>query len=461
MSSQERRRLTEFSRVRDGLASVAETARRLGLSKRQGWRLWRRYGRQGDAGLIHKLRGKPGNAARPALRAAALALYRRKYGGFGAAHAADLMARQERLEVSRKTLWRWLKAEGLIVKERKVKKHRCRRIRRSRVGELIQMDGSTHQWFGPGHPPCVLFVMIDDASSQVFARLYESEDTAAAFDLFGQYVKRNGLPGTLYVDHDSIYVVNDPEARQECRQAGRKEPQTQFGRAMDELGVTIMCAHSPQAKGRVERVNGTLQDRLVKELKLAGISTIAAANVFLEKYLRIHNQQFGQAPASGVNVHRRVAAGVKLEDVLCLREARVVGEDWCVSFMGRILQIDKTHAALGLAGRKVEVLRHLHSTLKLIYRGRPLVWKELGGRPAKPPEKRSIPIYRAPWRPGPHHPWNRAPACGHAMGLPGPIEKNRGVVKPVPLQAGSLRSPSFRSTGLTTPPSGRTLLLRR
>src|SRR5271168_828157 len=311
MSASERRRLTEFSRVRDGLCSVAETARRLGLSERQGRRLWKRYRRDGDAGLIHQLRGKASNAARKSVRGEALALYRRKYAGFGAAHAADLLGRDERLKLSRQSLWRWLKAEGLIVKERKVKKHRQRRVRRSCVGDLIQMDGSTHQWFGPEHPACVLFVMIDDASSQVFARFYETEDTAAAFDLFGRYARRNGLPGTLYVDHDSIYVVNDPEARQECRQAGRQGPRTQFGRAMEELAVTILYANSPQAKGRVERVNGTLQDRLVKELKLAGIGTIAEGNEFLGKFLKDHHQRFGKTPASGVNAHRRVPMGVQ------------------------------------------------------------------------------------------------------------------------------------------------------
>ena len=277
MSARERRRLTEFSRVKDQLCSVAEAARRLQLSERQGRRLWAQYQLKQDAGLVHGLRGKPGNAAKTELRIKALALYRRRYLEFGAAHAADLMARDEKCVVSRKTFWRWLKAEGLVVKSRKVRKHRSRRERRSRVGELVQMDGSTHAWFGNDISSCVLFVMIDDASSRLFARFYATEDTLAAFDLFGRYVKRQGLPEALYVDHDSICVVNDEDLRKACQEAGKPEPLTQFGRAMKALEAAIICADSPQAKGRVERSNGTLQDRLVKELKLAGITTIPAA----------------------------------------------------------------------------------------------------------------------------------------------------------------------------------------
>jgi transposase len=302
MSARERRRLSEFSRVKDQCCSVAEAARRLKLSERQGRRLWAQYQLRQDAGLVHGLRGRPGNAGKSQLHAEALALYRRKYLGFGAAHAADLMARDEGCVVSRQTFWRWLKSAGLVVKDRKVSRHRCRRERRARVGELVQMDGSTHAWFGNDLPSCVLFVMIDDASSRLLARFYATEDTLAAFDLFGRYVKRQGLPEALYVDHDSIYVVNDAELRKERQEAGKPGPVSQFGRAMKTLGVEIICAHSPQAKGRVERANGTLQDRLVKELQVAGITTIAAANVFLEKFLRDYNERFSRAPASGESI---------------------------------------------------------------------------------------------------------------------------------------------------------------
>jgi hypothetical protein len=308
-------------------------------------------------------------------------------------------------------------------------------------------------------------VMIDDASSHLHARFYETEDTRAAFDLFGRYVRRQGLPRALYVDHDSIYVVNDAPAREACREAGKPEPLTQFGRAMQTLGVAIIGAHSPQAKGRVERANGTLQDRLVKELKLAGITTIAAANVFLEKFLEDYNERFSQPPASGINVHRRGPPGLKLAEVLCPQEERVVGEDWCVRFANRIFQIEKKHEALALAGRKVVVLCRADGTLKLLRGEKVLRWTELKTRPVQPAKQKLAISPKTLWRPGPEHPWKRLAIKPPPVVGSSPVAPTgkffRGVVKPVPLHSVSLRSPSFRSTGLTTPHPPLTLLLRR
>lgn len=413
MSGRERRRLEMFSQVKAGRISVSEAGRRLGISERQARRLWRRYLEVGDGGLVHGLRGRAGNAGRGRLRARALALYAARYRGLGVAHAAELMAMQ-RVIVSRKTLWRWLKASGLVVRQRKTCKHRIRRPRKSCVGELVQMDGSTHAWFGQGIASCVLFVMIDDAGSRVFARFHASEDTASAFDLFGRYAGRYGLPAALYVDRDSIYRVNDERAREHANQAGKRPPLTQFGRAMDELGVTLIFARSPQAKGRVERVNRTLQDRLVKELALHRITTIDAANAYLEGGFldRLHTL-IGVTPALATDAHRPVGQGVVLDQVLCVREARTVGRDWCVRYANRILQIDKRHEAGALAGKRIDVLQQADGTLRLQRHDRPLTFKEL----AEPPQRSSVsdaaPIRprtladRTPWRPGPNHPWKR------------------------------------------------------
>jgi transposase len=422
MSARERRRLIVFSQVKQQAISVAEAARSLGLSERQARRLWKRYQQKGDAGLIHGLRGKPGNASRAALRVQVLALYRQKYRPCNAAHAVALLKSRDKLAISRKTLWRWLKREGLVVQPRRHKPHRQRRVRRSCTGELVQMDGSTHRWFGDQLPECVLFVMIDDATGQVWARFYESEDTAAAFDLFGRYVKRHGLPGALYVDHDSIYVVNESDVQARRRQAADKPALTQFGRAMQELAVGIIAANSPQAKGRVERVNRTLQDRLVKELAMAltaagvGIKDRATANAFLEKtFLPAFNREFGKTPASGINMHHRVPADVTLDEVLCHKESRVVGQDWCVQYAGRILQIDKQHASLVLAGRRIDVLEQPGDTLQLRYQRQALAFREVALRPHKLPVGQvplaSRTFASTPWRPGPHHPWNTTPAC--------------------------------------------------
>lgn len=409
MNSLERGWLTEFSRVQDGLISVAEAARRQGKSERQAWRLWARFKKRGAHGLVHGLRGKPSNAAGHTRQEQVLELYRRKYSGFGASHACDMLLKHDKLKIPRQTLWRWLTAGGLVARTRKVKKHRIRRVRRKCVGDLVQMDGSTHRWLGQDQPACVLFVMIDDATGRVWARFYESEDTASAFDLVSRYVKKSGLPRALYVDRDSIYRVNDQEARDKAKQAGKEPPLTQFGRAMQTLGIQIIAANSPQAKGRVERVNGTLQDRLVKELKLAGITTIAQANHFLEtRYLKAFNARFGVVPSSGINAHQKLPKGVVLAEVLCHQEQRSVGEDWCVRVQGRILQIDRKHAGLSLPGRKVVVLLPAQGELKLRYNGQTLSWRELASPPVKCSAGTLIVPPKAPWKPGADHAWRQS-----------------------------------------------------
>ncbi len=411
MSATERRRLTVFSRVKERAISVAEAARLLELSKRQARRLFKRYRQKGDAGLIHGLRGRSGNAAHGALREKVVALCRTKLRGFNAAHAAEFLA-LEKLPVPRTTCWRWLKAAGLIDHPRKVKVHRQRRERRNAVGELVQMDGSTHRWFGPEHPAAVLFVTIDDASSQTFARLYATEDTTTAFDLFGRYARRFGLPLGLYVDRDSIYKVNDIDALEKARETGQKQPLTQFGRAMRDLGVKTIFARSPQAKGRVERVNRTFQDRLVKEFRLLGITTIAAGNDYLEKtFLKTLNTLVQRTPASGANVHQAIDRHLIMQDVLCHREPRSVGQDWCVTHARRILQIVKKHQPLALAGKRVEVLQRADGTLKLLYQGKMLTFTEVTARPVIAAVRKPASAPRPRWRPKPTHPWNVTPAC--------------------------------------------------
>lgn len=406
MSISERRRLAVFAQVSSEQISVAKAGRVLGISERQARRIWKQYQARGDAGLVHGLRGKPSNASDPDRRQRVLARYRQSYLEFGAAHAAEHLER-DKLPVKRSTLWYWLDQEDLVVQRRRAAQHRIRRERRACVGELVQMDGSTHDWFKGRRPMCVLFVMVDDATGKTFCRFYESEDTRAAFDLFGRYVKKHGLPQGLYVDRDSIYRVNDPVAREAGALAG-KMPLTQFGRAMKQLEVKIICAGSPQAKGRVERMNGTLQDRLVKELTLQKIGTITAANAFLEKtFLRRFNAVFTRTPASGANLHRPVPPGMTLAKVLCVIEERTVGLDWCVSYCGRILQIHKKHEHLALAGRRVEVTEHSAGSLELRYRGHTLQGHELAARPVSVPMPQIKPAPKPAWRPGPDHPWNR------------------------------------------------------
>ncbi len=448
MSKKERVRLEVVSRVRRGEISVGKAAELMGLSVRQAKRVWRRYKAEGDVGLVHRLRGRPGNAGRAMFRQEVLELCRRRYGDFGSALAAEYLSR-EGFDVSRKTLWRWRRQSGDLEPQRRGVRHRLRRERRSCIGELVQMDGSTHDWFEGRAAPCVLFVMIDDASGRVYCRFYESEDTQSAFDVFGRYARKNGLPMALYVDKDSIYRVNDPLAQEHGRQRGRV-PLTQFGRAMRELGVEMIFANSPQAKGRVERANGTLQDRLVKGLRLKGIRQIEAANEYLEReFLPDHNRRFGCCAAGAADVHRKLPPAPALAETLCVQEARTVGRDWCVSYGGKVLQLDKRHQALSLAGRVITVTELVSGQLRLMYKGHRLKWKVAAGASLVVPKPSVTPKLHSatpaaprtggtvrstqPWRPPPDHPWRGGP------------------VKATPLRSASLRSASLRFAALTSP----------
>jgi len=403
MSAAERKRLEVFGRVRDGEVSVAEAAALLGIGERQAWRLKRRYVREGDGGLVHRLRGKSSNRkTEDAVRSAVLELYRAKYAGFGPTLACEYLAKEDGREVSHDTLLRWLRDEGLLERRRKRGRHRARRPRRERRGELVQMDGSWHDWFeGRGGAPwCCLMVLVDDATGRTFARFYDRETLAAAFDAFGRYAAAHGLPRALYVDKAGIYRP-DPDTG---------EP-TQFGRAMAELGVELILANSPQAKGRVERKNGTLQDRLVKEMRLRGVSGIAAANRLLEGgYLDGLNERFAvAAKRKRPDLHRRVAAGTKLDEVLCEHEGRAVARDWCVQWRGRLLQVDPKHEALDLPrpGRRVLVIEKLDGTLLLRYGKEQLTWREVSRRPEKAKPKRKPVVNNKPWKPPADHPFRR------------------------------------------------------
>jgi transposase InsO family protein len=402
LSQKERRRLEVLSRVRDGGMSVAQAARVLAISERQAWRLKRRYAAAGDAGLAHKLRGRASNRKTDdAARAAILKLYRAKYAGFGPTLACEYLAAEDARVVSADTLGRWLATEGLFEKRRKRGKHRLRRARRQCDGELVQMDGSWHDWLEGRGPWCCLMVMIDDATGRVAAWFYDKETLAAAFDIVARYAGSRGLPRAIYVDKAGIY------------RAEEGSPPTQFGRAMQELGVELILANSPQAKGRVERMNGTLQDRLVKELRMRGVSTIAAANALLAgSFLTGFNAKFAVAPAKRSNVHLKRPAN--LDEVLCEREERAVGHDWCVQWRGRLLQVDALHAGLDLAraGRRVMVIEKANGDLIVRYADQALTWTEVSRRPKRAKAKAKKPVMNNKrYVPPATHPFNRQPAC--------------------------------------------------
>lgn len=408
MSRKERARLTILTGVTDGELTQVAAAELMGVCYRQGKRIWQRYQADGDAGLVHRLRGKPSARRKPAaLREQALALYAQdRYADFGPTLMAEQLAKVK-VVVDHETLRRWRMAAGQHAVRRRKQTHRQWRERKPCFGAMVQMDGSHHDWFEGRGPKCVLMVMVDDATNRMRARFFAEETTRASYDLLEDWVRKHGLPASLYVDRDSIYrCEGEPSIAQ---QLAGKQPQTQFGRAMEQLGVELILANSPQAKGRVERMNGTLQDRLVKEMRLAGINDMESANRFLEtKYLRAFHRQFGRAAASPVDVHREVPRN--LEEVLSWEAERVVQGDWTVACEGKRYQLDRQHEAMSLVRRKVIVRRLRNGRVQLVHRGKPLKWRALpeGARKKeptvkkqaarKPTQKQSVPAADHPWR---------------------------------------------------------------
>lgn len=407
MSAKERLRLKVLAEVANGSTSLSEAAATLGLSYRQMRRVRRRHVDGGDGGLVHRLRGQASNRKTPeAVRARVLGLCRERYAGFGPTLLGEYLLKLDDgpVSLSHDTLRRWLLAEGLMPHRRRRGKHRSRRERRSRVGELVQMDGSWHDWFEGRGAWCCLMVMIDDATGRVFARFYEKETLTAAFDVFGLYAARHGLPVSLYVDRAGIYRSDkEPTLAQEL--AGER-PLTQFGRAMKGVDVELILANSPQAKGRVERCNGTLQDRLVKALRLAGVEDIPSANRLLdESFLASFNERFAVPPAEAGDAHRAVA--VKLHEVLCEHHERKVGRDWCVQWRGTLLQIDKRHETLCLAGKTVTLRQLPGGELRVAWQEQRLSWRAVAQRPRRAKPKRTI-VNNKQWTPPASHPWKRS-----------------------------------------------------
>jgi hypothetical protein len=410
MSVRDRVRLEVFSRVRDEQITVTKAATLLRLSIRQARRLWRRYREVGDVALVAGLRGKPCNRKRhAATRAAVLKRYVEDYHDFGPTLACEHLAGSGHV-LDRETLRRWLVAEGLWQRKRRRKQHRSRRERRACLGEMVQMDGSHHDWFEGRGPWCVLMVMVDDATGQILCRFFKGETTSAAMEVFGTYARKHGLPRSLYVDRDSIYRSDRQGTSDEALRA--ESPLTQFGRAMKRLAVELILAHSPQAKGRVERCNGTLQDRLVKAMRLAKIDDIASANRFLEKtFLPSFNKRFMVTAREPADLHVRVSKvlgkGARLDEVLCFEEKRVVLNDWCVQWRRRVFQLDRRHEGLGLAGREVLVREKLDGSVQLLSRGRLLRWRELPQRPKRMVAAKPVIKNNRRWVPPIDHPWKR------------------------------------------------------
>jgi hypothetical protein len=412
MSGKERRRLEVLSRVQAREVSLVKAAEVLTVSYRQMKRIWARYQQGGDGGLVHLLRGRASNRhVQPVRKEQALELYREKYAGYGPTLAAECLQREDGLAVPASTLRGWLCGAGLWQRQRRRKLHRRRRPRREHYGELVQMDGSHHDWFEGRRDTAVLMVMIDDARGRIFARFFENESWDSAATTLRRYTARHGLPRALYVDRHSIYRAEWEPTPDEVF-AGI-EPKTQFGRAMHELDVELIRAHSPQAKGRVERVNRTLQDRLVKELTRAGISDLESANRFLEEsYLSRFNQQFGRPAAKVADLHRRVTDS-RLLQVLSLQEDRVLQPDWTVRWNNGFLQLPRATAEHVQPGKRVVLSEQLDGRLRIFVGDCELTWSHVRETPPPSPAPPRGPTGSSQGqKPRANHPWRRTPING-------------------------------------------------
>lgn len=404
MRSKELARLHVIKKVALGELKQVEASELLALSDRQVRRLVRRVERESDRGVIHRSRGRASNRAYPnRLKEKVIALYRKKYSDFGPTLFTEKLSEREGIEIGTQTIRTWLIEAGAWDRVRKSRRHRRWRERKRYFGEMIQVDGSHHDWLEGRGPELVLMAYIDDATNRVMARFYDYEGTLPAMDSFRRYVRGYGIPMSLYLDKHTTYK-SAGKSTLEDRLAGRR-PQSQFERAMRELGVQVIHAHSPQAKGRIERLFRTFQDRLIKEMRLEGIASKDEANRFLSQYLAVHNRWYSRAALG--DVHRPLAEGMNLSSILCIRAKRGVKNDGTIVYNKTLYQLLES-----IRPSYVFVEERLSGRMVLTYRGESLKYRKLAVGLAKAPPKRPVPRKGNPkgHPPPKNHPWKRSPA---------------------------------------------------
>ena len=406
MSAKERGRLVVMARVGEGKMKLREASEVLDLGYRQTRRVYRRYLIEGDQGLIHRSRGRQSNRAKPEeVRQGVLTAYKEHYWDFGPILASEKLMQREKYQVDHETLRRWLLAAGLWERRRKRPKHRERRERKAHFGELVQMDGSHHKWFEERGEGSCLMNLVDDATGITLAVMSEEETTVAAMRVLWAWVEKYGIPRALYVDWKNIYLTKREPTLEE--QLSGQLALTQFGRACQKLGIEILPANSPQAKGRVERKHGVYQDRWVKELRLEGLQDLQSANRLLPLFAQRLNAKFAVPARSETDFHRVVPEEIDLKDIFCFQETRAVSNDWVVRYKNRFLQIVQ-QSNLPPAKGKVQVQEHLEGSLHLVYRDREVLFQEIDQLPEKQQKISEKPTSSTPKKtpvPSPDHPW--------------------------------------------------------
>jgi len=383
MGEKDIRRAQVMEMVVEGKRSIAEAGEILGVSYRQAKRVLCRYREEGAAGLVHRNVGKPSaRGIDKALREAVLRKYGESYPDFGPTLAAEKLAERDGLVVDHETLRRWLIAEGTWKASRQRRRYRSRRDRRQRFGELVQFDGSHHKWFEDRRAKCCLMNMVDDATGTTLSFLDEQETTEGALRLLWAWIERYGVPVAVYCDRKNAFVLDrEPTVSEQLQGI---TPKSTFELACEKLGIEVIVARSPQAKGRVERNHGVYQDRFVKELRLTGIDRIDDANEFLrESFLDTLNTKFAKPPIDPEDAHVKLLASQRLENILCFEERRVVAEDYVVQFERRLLQIQRRKRfRLPAPGSQVIVRKWLDGSLHVFTKDNTeLLVEELETRP--------------------------------------------------------------------------------
>ena len=397
----ELKRLHVIKRVFEKVIKQVEAAEILSLSSRQVRRIVKRIEAEGDRGIIHRSRGRPSNRRISSkIKDRVIRLYRAQYKGFGPTLASEKLLERDRIEISDETLRRWLMEAGDWKKSRKRGRHRQWRERKHHAGEMVQMDGSHHAWFEDRGGPCVLMSYIDDANGAVFARFYGYEGTIPAMDSFKRYIKEKGLPMKVYLDKHSTYKSTaKPTIEDELNDV---RPLSEFERALRELGVEVSHAHSPQAKGRIERLFRTLQDRLVKEMRLRGIRSIEEGNQFLEGYLPLYNKRFSVCPKEKDDFHRPLPRGVDLDAILCIKTERTLRNDFTVAHNRKLYQVEDA-----IKASKVMVQDRIDGSMIMTHKDRALRFKEITERPLREKKQPVVVRRRKTYIPPADHPWRK------------------------------------------------------
>jgi len=370
MSKQDLKRIEVLTEVSAGGRTTESAAAVLQISVRQAQRLLARYEDGGGAALIHRSRGRPAsNRLSHGVREYVLELVRQNYRDFGPTLAAEVLRERHEVDVSRETLRKWMVEADLWLSRKQRRTFHQPRLRRESYGELVQIDGSEHRWFEGRGQPCTLLVFIDDATSKLMQlRFVPSESTASYFEALQSYLQTHGCPVAFYSDKHSVFRMN--------RDAQGGQGMTQFGRALAELNIEILCANSSQAKGRVERANRTLQDRLVKELRIASISDMTSGNAFLPGFVGRFNERFSICAAKADDLHRPLRVPPqKLNDILCHREQRYIGAQLTFHYDRKQIILDQTELAKGLAGQYVELYDSPDRPLEVRWKGQSLPYR--------------------------------------------------------------------------------------